>query len=1342
MATMRTLRRLGILLFLFLPLCSLFGRTYYVSTSGSDSRTGSISDPWRTLAYAGNHVFGGDTLYVRGGVYHEKLVPGNSGTANAYIVFSAYPGEDVQIDGPLDGSHEVINVWQKYIIIQGFNIKDQDFLKAPGKPAYWVVLTGQDIIFRRNRLVADGNAYQNMYTYNEQSRGIDVEGTRITVENCFVRGLDFGIVVAGASPRYATLRYDTVYATNVSNIAVTSTLGKSTAYHGTLIEYCVLDTSFTEDNIQFEDDYTHPLDTQYNRGTIVRNNRCGNAAENAIDMKGTERIVIENNLLYSSSGDDNGILDGHDKYSGSGLTSKSPGSATRLTLVRYNVIYDNLSGVTMTEGDIFYNNTILNNRRTWEGPNQADNTLFGIVGTSEGGANRIVVNNIIGGQPNRAMLEWTMDGSGSGFYMNNNLYYDGTSTAKFLHRVSGTYTTTTGLQAWKSILSSYSGYSYIGGKDVNSVEAEPQFVNANVFPVGYDPGMKFDLQSTSPAVDAGRSATTTTSSGTNTVTLVVENAGAFCDGFGITQGDIIKIGGANPVRITGIDYSNNRITLAEARSWDQGVGVHVAFEGKAPDIGARESSSSNVNVQPPATPWLQSPSLGASDVALDVALAWDAIATAESYDLQVSTVSDFQTTVIYQTGLPAPTSQARGLTGGTTYYWRVRARNTAGASSWSLSFSFSTKAVSVPKVPGLLAPANGSTGTSTGLTLSWESLTEATSYELNVATASDFSNSVVAQSGITQTQYVLQGLVAGSTYFWRVRGSNDGGTGSWSTTFSFTTQSAGPSIPRTPGLLSPASGATDVAPGLTLTWETITEATSYDLDVATSTDFSSPAVTLSGITEARYAVQGLDNGAKYYWRVRGRNVAGAGAWSVVFSFTTSVVVAIPRAPSLLSPPSGTTEMPLAVTLSWEYSTDASSYLIQVATSQDFASPLIAQSGITGTNYSLRNLAYNTTYYWRLRATNSAGTGDWSQKFLFTTAAETVIPTLPPVVLAAPGAGATGLSTNPTLGWNAISGAISYMLQVGEEPTFATPAVDLNGLTGTSRRLDGLKTGTTYYWRVAGFQVGMNSAWSSVQSFSTFALPAMAASNAVSNGGFSDGIASWAFEGSGAFASAGPGYDDGQAAKVFIAQPTGNERLLQDGVVLKPDSTYLLTFAASCTNAHGLSVALVSRDDASMDYGLPNMGTVLGTAWKMYGFTITPRNFTSPVNNGRLEFNFGGYATAGDLYSIDQVRLRTIDPNNPPPIDEPSIPTAYALEQNFPNPFNPRTTIVFSLPADAHVSLKLYDLLGREVRTLIDEVRTASSYEVPVNMEGLASGMYIYRLVSGGFQAVKRMMYVK
>ncbi len=93
-------------------------------------------------------------------------------------------------------------------------------------------------------------------------------------------------------------------------------------------------------------------------------------------------------------------------------------------------------------------------------------------------------------------------------------------------------------------------------------------------------------------------------------------------------------------------------------------------------------------------------------------------------------------------------------------------------------------------------------------------------------------------------------------------------------------------------------------------------------------------------------------------------------------------------------------------------------------------------------------------------------------------------------------------------------------------------------------------------------------------------------------------------------------------------------------------------------------------------------------------------------------------------------------------EEPAVPAAFRLYQNYPNPFNPATTIAFDLPVSGRVRLKIYDTLGREVATLLDDRLPAGRHRVNFDAGALASGIYLYRLSSGLHQLTRRMLLVK
>jgi hypothetical protein len=89
-----------------------------------------------------------------------------------------------------------------------------------------------------------------------------------------------------------------------------------------------------------------------------------------------------------------------------------------------------------------------------------------------------------------------------------------------------------------------------------------------------------------------------------------------------------------------------------------------------------------------------------------------------------------------------------------------------------------------------------------------------------------------------------------------------------------------------------------------------------------------------------------------------------------------------------------------------------------------------------------------------------------------------------------------------------------------------------------------------------------------------------------------------------------------------------------------------------------------------------------------------------------------------------------------------IPNEYSLEQNYPNPFNPVTKINFDLPKSGFVTLKVYDILGKEVATLLNDMKNAGSYNVDFDGASFSSGMYYYKLESNGFVSTKKMMLIK
>ena len=137
-----------------------------------------------------------------------------------------------------------------------------------------------------------------------------------------------------------------------------------------------------------------------------------------------------------------------------------------------------------------------------------------------------------------------------------------------------------------------------------------------------------------------------------------------------------------------------------------------------------------------------------------------------------------------------------------------------------------------------------------------------------------------------------------------------------------------------------------------------------------------------------------------------------------------------------------------------------------------------------------------------------------------------------------------------------------------------------------------------------------------------------------------------------------------------------------------------------------------------------------SSWKAisYNDSIFPGYF-----NFKVEIESDGW-----VYWIDSIKVNVITDVD----DEVIMPSAFKLEQNFPNPFNPSTRIQYQVSSNSHVSLKVYDVLGNEITTLVNEEKKAGSYEVEFNAEKLSSGVYFYKLTAGNFISTRKMLLLK
>jgi hypothetical protein len=157
----------------------------------------------------------------------------------------------------------------------------------------------------------------------------------------------------------------------------------------------------------------------------------------------------------------------------------------------------------------------------------------------------------------------------------------------------------------------------------------------------------------------------------------------------------------------------------------------------------------------------------------------------------------------------------------------------------------------------------------------------------------------------------------------------------------------------------------------------------------------------------------------------------------------------------------------------------------------------------------------------------------------------------------------------------------------------------------------------------------------------------------------------------------------------------------------------------------------------------------GTSWNnILNWTTNRRNtheivmMPGATNQTAVKVRFTSIQPSWDWWwAVDNVTIHACDLVGVPKEKEP-VPVNYSLSQNYPNPFNPTTMISYALPRSGFVKLTVYDVIGREVKTLVNEYKTAGTYNVAFDGSSLASGLYIYKITAGDYTGVKKMILVK
>jgi uncharacterized protein (TIGR02145 family) len=298
-------------------------------------------------------------------------------------------------------------------------------------------------------------------------------------------------------------------------------------------------------------------------------------------------------------------------------------------------------------------------------------------------------------------------------------------------------------------------------------------------------------------------------------------------------------------------------------------------------------------------------------------------------------------------------------------------------SLYAFLFLFSVSILKSLTTPTLLQPVNNSTNVSVNLIIRWYGTTNATSYRIQVSTGNTFS-SFVSNTVETTTAKALSGLNNNSTYYWRVCSKNSTDSSSWSSIWRFTTINAPLGIPS---FISPTWGATNVSVNPTLVWSSVANAESYRVQISTSLTFNNFVSNTVETTTSKY-ISGLSGNTAYYWRVCSKSGNDSSGWPTILWYFNTISTNI-GVPSLMNPSNGSTSVTINPNLIWSIVTNATSYRVQVSTSNIFMS-LISNTIETTSSKSLTGLSNSTTYYWRVCSKNSTDSSSWSSIWSFST----------------------------------------------------------------------------------------------------------------------------------------------------------------------------------------------------------------------------------------------------------------------------------------------------------------------------------------------------------------------
>lgn len=389
--------------------------------------------------------------------------------------------------------------------------------------------------------------------------------------------------------------------------------------------------------------------------------------------------------------------------------------------------------------------------------------------------------------------------------------------------------------------------------------------------------------------------------------------------------------------------------------------------------------------------------------------------------------------------------------------------------------------------PTLSSPANSAVGIMPDILLNWNAVPNAWSYKVEVSKDTSFTNPIVLLSSMTATSASY--LEFSTTYYWRVKAYGISDSSAWSAKWAFTTIGV-------VTMIKPGDSTFNRPVSVPFSWTAVTGVTKYEWEADSAATFDSPLYATGLITApatSGYTSQ-LHFGQFYYLRMRAIHPIDTSSWSDTQRVTTASTFA------LISPPAGIGIIDSLVIIDFKWATISSSYYdVAIAFDSAFTSPVIfsidSSSAYITTGDTVMHgespvLAFDSLYYWSVRARNNFDTTAWVPFRTFSTPVK--------VKLISPADNTTAVTTLPTFRWHRIVGADQYVLQYDTSAAFTAPVemtfgLDTVGYTPPAELLPF----TTYHWRVKAVSAVNETPWGDERNFTTtspISVPELALNN--------------------------------------------------------------------------------------------------------------------------------------------------------------------------------------------------------------------------------------------------------